>query len=517
VAEKHSSGICSIPLFLFCSVLLGAGLVAYSQTFAFAWDEGFHLLAAKLVSIGRKPYLDFVHAQAPLNAYWNASLMRLFGEHWRPIHVVDALMATGAVSLAALFVRSRFQPVRVAVCMNVARETVDLADSRLQGWGAASVIAVFLLAGLNIDVVTFGPIAQAYPFALLLIVGGFYLTVESVARERTLLAALAGLLAGLAAESTLLVAPVAPVLLIWMLLYNPAGKKLARAAAFVAGVAVAFVPLLALFIQSPRQVIFGVLQYHIFFRRSDWEGATQHDLELLTSWIQSPQGILLAMLAAAGVWFVRKKSGWDRARQAEFYLAGWIGLVLTIYLATPHPTFVQYFIFSVPFFAILGSLGLFGIAQQFASTEPAMKHVPLWPVAVVGVLMCLGLAKELYDNRDDFSWPRMEKVARKVNEVTAPGAPVYLDEMTYFLSGRIPPPGNEYESSHKLSLPPAFADYVHIIPQAEYDRRIAAGEFDTIESCDEEDWYQERGLEKLYRHKAEIEECYVFWDRAPKN
>jgi hypothetical protein len=57
---------------------------------------------------------------------------------------------------------------------------------------------------------------------------------------------------------------------------------------------------------------------------------------------------------------------------------------------------------------------------------------------------------------------------------------------------------------------------VHIIPQAEYDRRIAAGEFDTIESCDEEDWYQERGLEKLYLHKAEIEECYVFWDRAPR-
>lgn len=486
--------------------------MVYSQTGAFAWDEGFHLLAAKLVAIGRKPYLDFVHAQAPLNAYWNGTLMRIFGENWRPIHFIDALMATGAVCVAAAFVRSRFTLVK----LGHAGEIAGLTDSRLAGWGSAIVLSVFILTGLNIDYVTFGPIAQAYPFSLLMIVSAFFLTVASVERDRTLFAGLAGLLAGAGAESTLLVAPVAPVLLLWILVYSPAEKRWARAGAFIAGVIAAFSLFLALFVQSPRQVIFGALQYHMFYRRSDWEGATQHDFELLTSWIQSPQTVLLAILMAAGVWFVATKSGWDRARKGEYYLAGWIGAVLTIYLSTPHPTFVQYFIFPVPFFAILASVGLFGIAHQFALGEGEWRSVPTWPVAVVGMLMFLGLCRQLYLDRDDFSWPRMEKVARKVNEVTKPGAPVYLDEMTYFLTGRIPPPGNEYESSHKLSLPPAFAEFVHIIPQAEYDRRIAAGEFDTIETCDEEDWYKDRGLEKLYRQKAEINECYVFWDRAPR-
>jgi hypothetical protein len=513
VSEKASAERCSLGLFLFCSTLLGAGLLIYSQTGAFAWDEGFHLLAAKLVKIGRRPYLDFVHAQAPLNAYWNAMLMRVFGESWRPIHAVDALLATGAVTMAAAFVRSRFPSAGVG--RN--GEAVMLQDPRLQGWGAAVVVAVFVLAGLNVDFITFGPIAQAYPFAVFLIVAAFFLTVRSVAEESAWLGALAGLLSGLAAESTLLTAIVAPVLLLWIALYTARERRTLHAAAFVGGAVVAFVPLLLLFVQSPRRVVFGVLQYHMFYRRSEWPGATQHDLELLTSWINSPQALILAALALAGVWFVAKKSGWDRARRGEFYLAGWIALALCLYLSTPHPTFVQYFMLPVPFLAILASLGLFGIAQQWSAGWPVCRRIPLWPVAVVGTILALGLARDLYDNRDDFSWPKMEQVAQKVNEVTAPGAPVYLDEMTYFLTGRIPPAGNEYESSHKLTLAPEFAQYVHIIPQAEFDRRIAGGEFATIESCDEADWYQDRMLEQLYRQKAEINDCYVFWDRAPKH
>jgi hypothetical protein len=510
VPEKASSGRCSLGLFLLCTALLGAGLLIYSQTGAFAWDEGFHLLAAKLVKIGRRPYLDFVHAQAPLNAYWNAMLMRLFGESWRPIHAIDALLATAAVAIAAAFVRSRFLAVRIGS----SHEAVALDDPRLRGWGAALVIAVFVLAGLNVDYVTFAPIAQAYPFALFMIVGAFFLTVRSVAEESTWLAALAGLLSGFAAESTLLVAIVAPVLLIWIVIYTARERRIVRAAAFVSSVAIAFIPLLLLFAQSPRQVVFGVLQYHMFYRRSEWAGATQHDLELLTSWIGSPQALILASLAIAGVWFVAKKSRWDRARRSEFYLAGWIALALCLYLSTPHPTFVQYFILPVPFLAILASVGLFGMAQQWSSGWPVCRRIPFWPVAVVCAIIALGLARELYENRDDFSWPRMEEVARKVNQVTPAGAPVYLDEMTYFLTGRVPPPGNEYESSHKLALAPEFARYVHILPQDEFDRRIASGEFATIESCDEEDWYKDRMLDQLYRQKAEINDCYVFWDRV---
>ena len=70
------------------AVLLFAGLLLYSQTLSFAWDEGFHLLAAQLINAGKRPYLDFCFPQTPLNAYLNAGWMRVFGESWRPVHAL---------------------------------------------------------------------------------------------------------------------------------------------------------------------------------------------------------------------------------------------------------------------------------------------------------------------------------------------------------------------------------------------------------------------------------------------
>ena len=40
------------PLLWMFLTLLSAGLVIYSQTMAFVWDEGFHLVAAQLISWG---------------------------------------------------------------------------------------------------------------------------------------------------------------------------------------------------------------------------------------------------------------------------------------------------------------------------------------------------------------------------------------------------------------------------------------------------------------------------------
>src|SRR6266853_185937 len=67
---------------LLCAIvsLIGVLLVVYSQVRAFAWDEGFHLLAAHSINAGKRPYIDFCFSQTPLIAYWNALWMRLFGE-----------------------------------------------------------------------------------------------------------------------------------------------------------------------------------------------------------------------------------------------------------------------------------------------------------------------------------------------------------------------------------------------------------------------------------------------------
>jgi hypothetical protein len=44
-------------------------LLAFSQTVAFYGGEGFHLLAVRLVNIGRRLYFDFFYPDAPLHVY----------------------------------------------------------------------------------------------------------------------------------------------------------------------------------------------------------------------------------------------------------------------------------------------------------------------------------------------------------------------------------------------------------------------------------------------------------------
>ena len=479
----------ALPWFLVASAALCAGLIFYSQTYAFAWDEGFHLLAAQLIKNGHRPYLDFAFAQTPLNAYFNAICLRILGDGWRQIQLVDALLTTAAIMLAAGFLRPRFH-----------------------GWGTPTLIAVLYFAGANLETVKNGTIGQAYALGLLLIVASFRLAVACLEqgpleRDRPLAAALSGLLAGAAAGSTLLTAPVAPVLLLWIFLLSPSGKKLSRAALFLTGAGVSWIPLIALFAQSPARVIFDVFRYHIFFRRSDWPGATQHDLEIFASWIDNPQVILLVSLALAGLWFVARKSGWDHLRRQQFYLCGYLAAALALHVSTAHPTFPMYYIFTSPFLGILAAVGLCSV-----STQLGLRRA-LRPTLAVGLLTCLGLAKSLYEENDKDTWPKLQAVARQVDAVTPAGATLYADEPTYFLTRRTPPPGNEYISSHKLRLPADLAELVHITPQPEFDRRIAAGTYDTLETCDGEDWINNRKLGEIYAQKAQVGDCTVFWER----
>ena len=133
-----------------------AAVIAYSQTLAFAWDEGFHLLAAQMILRGKRPYLDFLHPQTPLYAYFNATLMRVFGESWRVVHVVSSMAVVGAAALTATFVLQRIED---------------------RSWRLAGAFCALLLVGLNSTVLWYGTIAQPYAMCLLLVVSSYRLTV----------------------------------------------------------------------------------------------------------------------------------------------------------------------------------------------------------------------------------------------------------------------------------------------------------------------------------------------------
>lgn len=473
----------------FAAILFG-GLLFYSQTRAFTWDEGFHLLAAQLIKAGKRPYLDFFHPQTPLYAYWNAAWMQIFGDTWRTAHALSALLTGGSAVLVADFVLARFAGT---------------------GWRLAVGLAAALFVGLNPMVVQYGTIGQPYGLCLFVITGAFRLAVLAVDRKGLVLPVGAGFLAGAGAASSLLTAPVGPVLLLWMSWHNRAGSRVAKFATFVGGGAVPFLPLLLLFAKSPGVVFFDAIQYHLFYRTVDWPDYTGWDIGVIISWLESSPAFLLGLLAAIGLVFIAIRSDWDRRKRAEFYLCGWMAAALCAYLAIPTPTFPRYFLLAVPFLGVLASVGLYAIGSRIGSPDR-----PMWFVLVLVVVLALGLAKSLYDARNRYRWHDFEKIGRKVDQVTPPQAPLWAEEQIYFVTRRLPPPGLEYADSHKLELPPARAASLHVLPKSELERWVAAGKFATVATCEDSDRVDELGLPRLYAQKEEIEECYVFWDKKSR-
>lgn len=471
------------------AALAAAVLGVYSQTRAFAWDEGFHLVTAQSINRGKRPYLDFCFPQTPLNAYWNAAWMRVFGDTWHTAHGVAAAMTTLAVLLTAAYLLHRFPA---------------------PGWRPAAAVTGVCVFGLNIAVVEFGTIGQAYGLCLFLIVTAFLCTVTAVDRAKPWFSGAAGLLASAAANCSLLTAPVAPVLFLWMTFCNRAGSRWPKAAAFVAGGVVACVPLARLFAMGPRQTIFNVLHYNLLYRQRQWEGAVTHNFGEWFAWIDSPQALMLGFLALAGLWFIWKRSGWEQAVRREFYLCGWLAAALMAHISTATPTFRRYYLLAVPFLAILACAGLYDLGSRLGSPDR-----PWGPVLTVSLLTLLCLAKALFDGRDDFSWRAVEHIAAQVKRVTPPEAILFADEPTYFVTRHIPPPGMELADSHKLDFAPAMAREMHVIPQAELDRQVKAGMFDVVEISDDDTRVDSLGLRKMYAHTAQVEDYDIFWGRRP--
>jgi hypothetical protein len=472
-------------------LLLAAGLVIQSQTHAFSWDEGFHLLTAQLILGGKRPYLDFCFPQTPLNAYWNAAWMRIFGDTWRTAHAVAALLTASAALAAADYVRRRF-PV--------------------PDWQGPAAIAVVLMIGLNVVAFDFGTVGQAYGICLSLEVAAFRAAVAAVDQERLILPAAAGFLALAAANSSLLTAPVAPVLLIWILFHNRKGKRWAKAAAFLAGGAITCLPLAWLFAQGPRQTIFNIIEYNLLYRQVDWPGSVRHDIRVLFAWLDSGQALILGMLAVGGLIFVRR-CAWDRAVRAEFYLCAWLAAAEAVYLANVHPSFERYYLLTVPFLSVLACAGLHRAGSRLFAPDR-----PFWPVFLLGLVIGLGFAKSRYDGRGDVTWSNAEQIARRVGEIPPRGR-LLADDMIYFILRYPVPSGMELSDSHKLDLAPEIMSQMHLVSKAELKRRIHSGFFDVVETWDEEAWKEENwiedvGLSRLYARRATIGDADIFWDRV---
>lgn len=467
-------------------VLVTAVLITYSRTNAFAWDEGYHLVAAWLIAHGKQPYIDFIFPQTPLNAYWNALLLRVLGEDWRIPHTVASLLTTTSIAMVVSYVFRRLQAPLV--------------------WRGACAATAAILIGFNTAVMDFHSL-QAYGVCLLSLVSALLLTMNAVERHGILPAFGAGVCAGVAAASSLLTAPVAPVMLIWMLLMNRAGNRAAKAIALCAGFVIPSIPLLKLLIESPHNVIFGFLQYQLLYRKVEWDGAVMHNIGEILSWGDSSQAVLLVLLAAAGVLYLRK-SDVPAEIKAELYLCAALAITLGGWLLVARPTFTRYFLLTVPFLAIAAAHGIYYVTIRLAS-----RPRPWLAAGILCALTTYALAGSLFSERDDLMWKDIEQTASQVRAVTPPNATLLADEVVYFALRREPPSGMELEDSHKLHFADAEAMRLHLVPRPKLDVMIKGGRFDTVEMCDSDE-IERLELPTLYSKTQTLGNCKVFSSRT---
>jgi hypothetical protein len=128
-------------------------------------------------------------------------------------------------------------------------------------------------------------------------------------------------------------------------------------------------------------------------------------------------------------------------------------------------------------------------------------------VAAVAIAIA---ARTVWTDRSDMSWATLIPVAQAVKIVDPPTTPMFADEAIYLLSGRMPPPGLEWGSSHKIEMPLDKARPLHVMPQSELDKEVKGRAFGVVETCDDDEATR-LGLAAIYSQKKEMGECSVFW------
>ena len=168
-------------------------------------DEGFYALAARLVSEGRTPYLDFFYPQSPLLPYLYAPGAALIGAPQVPdLRAVSVLWSVLCLGLAAWWLR------------------------RVHGAKPGVALAALLLLAFSPELLLWQTTVKTYAWNNLTALAAL-LAVDrargGTARRRTWWLLGGGALAGLGVSSRLLYAPLAAAALLWLLRDGYAGRR----------------------------------------------------------------------------------------------------------------------------------------------------------------------------------------------------------------------------------------------------------------------------------------------------
>jgi hypothetical protein len=428
-------------------------------------DEGYFLLAARLVLLHKKPYVDFFFQQAPLLPYIYAAWLKCYQVSWAWARVLPAL-------LSSLLGTILYQHI------------YDEAQSWVPG-----IAGVFLYCTSTL-VFAWLPIAKPYSLAGLFIFSA-YVTISALKPDRyspwTL--SLAGLLFGLAGDARSYVVLTIPLFLLWIYRNSVPSLRQASLSYFVGGFVAGLVPCFYFFFSSPKTFIFDNLGYHAIRTDAGLVGMWGQKLAIvLMSFLGGPEGNglqnSLLIIVSLGFVFSIHKSGW--APRLALQLAIALGVISLL----PTPVLPQYFCFCIPFLVVSSVCVATEVVRGLESSHQRSLAIGgcVFLLAVYAVMMPSDFRKYLitgdgvpavrgaYD-RDDWRLSKILEVSSAIdqfavpNEVVASFWPGYI-----FQTHALPFPGLETDCGLAIAgklTPEEMAQY-HIVSWSQMGSSFAS-------------------------------------------
>jgi len=287
-------------------------------------DEGFYLMAAKLITQGRLLYLDFFYPQMPALPYIYATWFKLSGETWIAGRILSALFAIFTGVLIFWFLKKRIENNAISLLILL----LYVCSSLVFGW--------YL-------------VVKTYSISTFFLVLAILLFLNRTSKFNFFLIFFSGLALGMATEIRLFFAGVLPIFLAAIYLEQfDIREKVIRILWFLTGFLVALTPALYLLISQPDIFIFNNLAYHSLRTEGGLIGNIGQKFKVIEQLlgsrtfhasIHSLQFLILVIL----FWMTRR---YPRDKDNWILLAFSISIFIINLL--PTPAFVQYFSVLIP-------------------------------------------------------------------------------------------------------------------------------------------------------------------------
>lgn len=312
-------------------VAIFASCILVSQLRFIDGDEGYLLMAAKLVSEGKLPYRDFFFPQGPILPYVYAALLSPFGITWQSGRLLSALFAAGTGWLALVAIERRG------------------GDFRAKALGA------FLFTTTTLAFVWL-PIAKTYSLAAFFSMAAYVATLPSIGEKRATWRAIWFGLSAAMAVGVRLYCVALVLLLFWKSLRKNRGRDLALASgAFALGL----LPSLWICTFDPYNAFYGLLGYHLNRSELGLGASLSQKVLVLRELVGfGPSGhaaglqlfALLLVLVTAG-----RRGTLHFRRDGALWMAAGLAIVSVL----PTPTYSQYFALCTPFVIPVVALSAF--------------------------------------------------------------------------------------------------------------------------------------------------------------